>query len=374
MDRPFIKGLDLSELFYREAVAPILARRFPELRYSAALIGAGSDVLGFDTPQSMDHDWGPRLMLFLGEADHTAHRDAIDQTLRRELPAEIHGYPTSFGTHADGTGVMVATGAVAEGRLVDHRVLILTVRGYLTDVLRFDPAGSPVGEIRAVDWVSVPANRLLMVTAGRVFHDGLGHLHPVRARLSYYPHDVWLYLMAAQWRRIAQEEPFVGRCGQVGDDLGSRLVAARLVRDLMHLCFLMERRYAPYIKWLGSAFARLDCARGLAPVLTGVLEATSWEGRQAHLTRAYGAAAAMHNALGLTEPMPTTVSPFYERPFLVLHADRFADAIRVAIRSDEVLALPEHLGSIDQFADSTDALAHPERFRAIYHSPDQEAE
>ena len=108
MDRPFIKGLELSELFYREAVGPLLASRFPDLTYSAALIGPGSDVLGFDDAQSMDHDWGPRLMLFLTEADYATQRDAIDQMLRQELPGEIRGYPTRFGRHEDGTAVMTA--------------------------------------------------------------------------------------------------------------------------------------------------------------------------------------------------------------------------------------------------------------------------
>lgn len=84
--RPFIKGLELSERFYREAVAPILAQRFPKLRYSAALIGPGSDVLGFDTPQSMDHDWGPRLLLFLGEADAS---DDLLYLLNRALAREM---------------------------------------------------------------------------------------------------------------------------------------------------------------------------------------------------------------------------------------------------------------------------------------------
>jgi len=56
MNRPFIKGLELSELFYEEAVKPFLVARFPNVAYSAARLGHGSDVLGFDTPQSTDHD------------------------------------------------------------------------------------------------------------------------------------------------------------------------------------------------------------------------------------------------------------------------------------------------------------------------------
>ncbi len=358
MNRTFIKGLELSELFYKEAVKPILAKRFPELIYSAALLGLGSEVLGFDTPQSMDHDWGPRLMLFLAEADHETYRNEIDQVLRQELPGEIHGYPTNFGQHEDGTTVMTAT----DSGPINHGVKFLTVQRFFKYVLNFDPTG----DIRAVDWVSVPEYRLLMLTSGRVFHDGLGQLEPIRARLRYYPDDVWLYLLAAQWRRIAQEEAFMGRCGQVGDDLGSRLIAARLVRDLMRLCFLMERRYAPFIKWLGSAFAQLDCASDLVPIFMRALEANSWEERQTHLTTAYQLVAEMHNTLGITDPLTTKVSQFHSRPFLVIHADRFVDAIRAAIKSEEVLALPEHLGSIDQFVDSTDALRYLDRLRAAY--------
>lgn len=48
----FIPGLNLSEYFYKYAVKPILEAQFSGLRYSAALIGYGSDVLGFDNSVS----------------------------------------------------------------------------------------------------------------------------------------------------------------------------------------------------------------------------------------------------------------------------------------------------------------------------------
>lgn len=353
----FIQGLELSALFYEEAVKPTLATHFPGVTYSAALLRHGSDVLGFDTPQSMDHDWGPRLMLFLDEADHESYQDKIDHVLRQELAREIHGYPTDFGLNEDGTSVMTrgASGPV------NHRVAIHTVRAFFSHYLNFDPGE----ELRLVDWLTFPEQHLRSVVSGCIFHDGLGQLEPIRAKLHYYPRDVWLYLLAAQWRRISQEEPFMGRCGQVGDELGSRLVAARLVRDLMRLCFLIERQYAPYIKWLGTAFAQLDCAGHLTPIFMRVLDATSWQEREEHLSSAYEFAAGMHNDLGITAPLPTQVSQFYDRPFQIIHADNFADAIRAAITSEEVQALPVNLGAIDQFIDSTDVLSYPERFNQL---------
>jgi hypothetical protein len=147
----------------------------------------------------------------------------------------------------------------------------------------------------------------------------------------------------------------MGRCGQVGDELGSRLVAGRLVRDLMRLCFLLECQYAPYLKWFGTAFAQLECANSLGPILLHVLQADSWQVREEHLSKAYRLVAEKQNGLAITPPLVAQVQPYYTRPFLVSGADHFVDALRAAISDPEVLALPQHLGSVDQFIDSTDA-------------------
>src|SRR5215472_15264088 len=92
----FIPGIQLNEMFYREAVAPILASAFPALRYSAALIGYGSDVLGFDSERSTDHEWGPRLVIFLGDEDHQRRATSISDVLSAKLPVEFHAYSTNF--------------------------------------------------------------------------------------------------------------------------------------------------------------------------------------------------------------------------------------------------------------------------------------
>ena len=79
----FVPGLRLSELFFHEAVRPILDDAFPGLVYSTGLIGYGSDVLGFDTVRSTDHEWGLRMVLFLSEADEPIHGAAITEMLRQ---------------------------------------------------------------------------------------------------------------------------------------------------------------------------------------------------------------------------------------------------------------------------------------------------
>ena len=79
-------------------------------------------------------------------------------------------------------------------------------------------------------------------------------------------------------KRIGQEDHLMARAGLVGDELGSSVIGARLIRDIMALAFLIERRYAPYPKWFGTAFGRLPCAAQLTPALQGIAQAGAWEG------------------------------------------------------------------------------------------------
>src|SRR5438552_2306768 len=120
----FIPGLRLSELFYHEAVGPILASSFPTLQYSCALLGSGSEVLGLDTPQSTDHHWGPRLQIFVSVDDYAAHAASMNQALSKQLPHRFRDYPTNFGP-PDNTGVRLLKD-IGPGP-VSHRVEIYTI-------------------------------------------------------------------------------------------------------------------------------------------------------------------------------------------------------------------------------------------------------
>jgi hypothetical protein len=358
----FISGVELARAFYTEIVGPLLAQEFAGLQYSAALIGPGSEVLGFDSWRSTDHDWGPRLQVFLADQDDEAGRaDPITEMLAVRLPAEFRGRPTVFP----------ASGA-SESEPASHWVTVGGMRRWLTGALGFDP----LGHVRLCDWLTAPTQALAEITGGAVFHDGLGDgdlsgsglsgggLSAVRGRLAWYPRDIWLHVLACQWARVAQEEPFPGRCAEAGDDLGSAVVTARLVRDLMRLVLLMQRRYPPYSKWLGTAFARTAASAELLPLLTGAVAASTWAEREDHLSAAYEAAARLHNALEVTPPLDPAVRPtFFDRPYRVLDAGRFVAALRDQVHDDQVRALPL-AGAADQFIDSTDAIADQALVRA----------
>jgi Domain of unknown function (DUF4037) len=331
----FVPGVELARTYWFDVIAPILDPFTPATERAAALVGTGSDVLGFDTEQSTDHGWGPRLWVF---SDAFTDRDLVRRIVRAiddGIPDEFRGYRTRFPAVDDAP--------------VRHQVTLTTMSAYLIARLGFD---SPHA-MTADDWLRAPTQVLRETTAGAVFEDGPADLTTARERLRWYPDDVWRYVLGCQWRRLSQEEAFVGRCAQVGDDLGSAIVCARLVRDLMRLCFLIERQYAPYSKWLGTAFARLEIGPELTPVLRAALGAGDWHAREAKLVIAFESVARTFNALGVAALQDPTVRGFFARPFRVLGSQRFADACMATTP----LRDRGWAGAIDQHVDSTDILS-----------------
>jgi hypothetical protein len=360
----FTPGLELARAFHREAIAPILADAFPSLAYASALVGYGSDVLGFDSERSTDHSWGPRGTLFLAEEKFDLAAERVRAALRAQLPRTFRGYAVDFtpAAPADRTRMM----RTEPRDEVDPLIEVTTWTSF---------AGESLGRRRALaptllDWMTFAEASLLEVTAGEVFHDGLGTLIPARERFAYFPRDVWLHRMAAMWQRIAQEEPFVGRTAEAGDELGSRLLVGRLVRDFMRLAFLIERRYAPYMKWFGTAFSRLPCAPRLLPPLERAVAADGFPVREDALVEAVEELARMHNALDVTEPLEPRVRGFHDRPYRVIGGERFDAALRSEIENAEVRALPSLLGAVDQLIDCSSAAQSPllsGGMRALYH-------
>jgi uncharacterized protein DUF4037 len=337
----FLAGVELARHFYHDAVRPLLG----DLPHAAARLGPGSDVLGFDTARSTDHDWGPRLELF------TDHPGDLMELLRTRLPKQFRGW----STHFEPPGARVRSMAPTEGP-VDHYVTVTPFALWCAGLLGFDPSGV----LTPLDWLATPWQRFAEVTGGAVFHDPDGVVTSTRERLRWYPDDLWRYVLACQWQRIAQEEAFVGRATEAGDDLGARLVTARLSRDLARLLLLQQRRWPPYQKWLTAA-VRTDPAA--AHLLTAIRADRPAE-REDALCTAYEIAGSRQNELALAAAVPATRRPYFDRGYLVIGADRYAAALRDAITDPLLCRLPR-TGCADQLLDNADALTDPQLTRSM---------
>lgn len=334
-------GLALSRAYFQDVVEPLLARRFPRLPYAAARLGGGSDVLGFDDGTSQDHDFGLRLTLLV-QGDQV---DAVTTFLDAELPAEYRGWPTRFAT----------TWAPEPASQTEVR----TVREFAFSRLGVDATT----DLAIADWLSLTGQSVLEIVAGPVFLDTAGELTHVRRRLDWYPRDLWLHLLACDWAQLGEELPFVGRSGARGDDVGSRVLAARLVHVAMHLGFLLERRWPPYSKWFGTAFAQLPRAAAATHGLRAELAAETWQEREAGLAGALDVLARLQSRVGLPSADPVTI-PFFDRPFRGLAS--IPQVLHDEITDPEVRALPYGIGSIEQISAMTKLLVDgPRRAKVV---------
>ena len=292
---------------------------------AVARLGSGSDVLGLDDEMSRDHDWGLRLTVLVPE-DAVARVDAV---LEAALPGEWGGHPTRFATTFDP---------------------IVRQRAEVASPLAFARSRTGLTLDRApntVEWLSLTGQAVLEVVGGAVFRDDTGELTAIRQRLAWYPDDVWSYVLAADWTRIGQELPFVGRAGERGDHAGSRILTARLARTAMHLGFLLRRHWPPYSKWLGTAFAALPGAADVAAALDRALSSDGCREREAALVEALDALAGQ----------PAT-EPFFDRPYRGLRS--LAEPLLESI-TDPVLRAREPVGSVEQWSDSVPLLTDSER-------------
>ena len=318
-------------------MGPAVDARWPGLPRAAGRLGSGSDVLGLDDAVSRDHDWGLRLNLLVS-ADMAAHVDAY---LEETLPESFEGLPTRFRTTWD-----------AHRR---HRVQVQDVASFVhsrTGVDLRDPLSTD-------DWLMLTGQAVLEVTAGPVFVDTDGALTASRAALCWYPDEMWKYVVAADWARLAQELPFVGRTAEVGDDLGSRVVTARLVEVATHLAHLVDRRWPPYSKWLGTSLTRLPRSHVVAEPLARALISTHWRTREDGLVQAVRTLSRLQADAGL----PTVDDPveqFWDRAYRGIRVE-VVEALEESIDDPAIRALPRGVGSADQWSHNADVLTDPSR-------------
>jgi hypothetical protein len=344
---PFVLGIDLNRMFFQQVVKPLIDKHFPGLRYSAGLLGEGSDVMRCDTPQSMDHNWGPHVRIFLTEADFKEKKDELDNMLRKKLPYEFMGFPTNFTKPNEDTYLVQQMKPIKSGE-VNHLVEFYTIKSFWAHYLGYNP----YKKISYKDWLLFPQQALIEITEGEVYYDGLEELNKIREKFRYYPDDIWRYIYALQWGYLGNQEAYMGRTGEVGDELGSNIIANQLVMHIMRLCFMMEKKYMPYSKWFGTAFSRLKCGGELTNLLINTVHGNTWQEREEHLGGVYEILLRMHNNLKVTKPLDLEVSEYEGRPYKVLHAMKIYKAVR-ATWTPRFERMKYILGSLDQFIGHT---------------------
>lgn len=258
-----MQGLELARRYYEEFGRAMIAEHFPDYegRIAVGLAGSGSDCLGFDDDVSADHDSGAGFCMWLTDDDY----ENIGFRLAREyskLPAEFMGVPkgraNSYGSSHFG---------------------VKSISGFYTPFT--GRAGVP--ETNA-EWLYTPEFSLAAAVSGEVFRDDLGEFTAVRERIKNgMPEDVRLKKIAARVIAAAQSGQYnYPRCLAHGETGAAVLAAAEFVRNTASLIYLINRRYAPFYKWLLRGMRGLEQLSHLERELSFILT----EGNSTEQTRA----------------------------------------------------------------------------------------
>src|SRR5580704_9163288 len=137
-----LPGAELARRFFSDVAEPLLSRALPGLRYAAARLGSGSDVLGLDDAMSRDHDWGCRLTLLV-DADDRDQVPRVRRLLEDELPERFGGFPVRFPVTWDASAA--------------HRVDVATVADFAVSRLGTDPTRG----MSVLDWLCVTGQSVL---------------------------------------------------------------------------------------------------------------------------------------------------------------------------------------------------------------------
>jgi hypothetical protein len=286
----FIPCLELSRMLFDEYIQPLMAEQIPTLRYAAATVGMCSEILGLDDEISMDHEWGPRISLFLSETDLPMYSGKLMSVFQARLPLKYKGFDMMWRK----PGVDVHD--TRKTQL--YHVHLATV----SQALKF-AGGYRNLPLKDLSWLKLSEQHLLEFTSGVVYKDDLGELTSAREALNFYPDNVLRFLLMKEWESLGSDWFPIGRIGSRGDLLGLRIQAARVASRLMHTAYLVSRRYCTYKKWAGTLFKRLPIATELEPILTDLLETADWQKIEEKIGEAAAIVLRQQNTLGISAKM-----------------------------------------------------------------------
>lgn len=229
-----MKGLELAEEYYRSCWMPLAPARFASVwqRVAAGLAGPGSECFGFDDDLSRDHDWGPGFCLWLTDEDHREFGPALQQAYEG-LPTPFRGFPPRRASPGE-----------------EWRVGVMCTSTFF---MRFTGLTRLPATLH--EWLRIPEHALAACTNGKVFSDPLGDFTRWReALLAHYPQDVRLRKIAALCITLAQTGQYnFLRSMKRGELFAAEYSAMKFCADAITLVFLLNRRYAPFYKWLHRA-------------------------------------------------------------------------------------------------------------------------
>ena len=233
-----IKGLELSKKYFYDIVLPGFEKNLKDILPLCAfgLVGEGSECYGYDDKLSQDHDFGPSICIWLKKDDYLKYQDRINEILKN-LPKAYLGFQE-----------------LKESEWGYNRRGLLNIEDFY---FKFIGSTNPPQTIN--DWQKIPETALATVTNGEVFIDNLGEFTKIREQLlNYYPKAIRENKIATRLMNISQHGQYnYARCLRRNDLVAANQCLYLFVDEVIHLVFLLNRRYKIFYKWANRALLDL---------------------------------------------------------------------------------------------------------------------
>ena len=233
-----IKGLELSKRYFYDIVLPEFEKNLKDILPLCAfgLVGEGSECYGYDDELSQDHDFGPSVCIWLRKDDYLKYEDRVNEVLKN-LPKTYLGFQE-----------------LKESEWGYNRRGLLNIEDFY-----FKFIGSSITPQTINDWQKIPETALATVTNGEVFLDNLREFTKIREQLlNYYPEPIRENKIATRLMNISQHGQYnYVRCLRRNDLVSANQCLYLFVDEVIHLVFLLNKKYKIFYKWANRALLDL---------------------------------------------------------------------------------------------------------------------
>ena len=244
-----MNGLQLSQKFYDECGKDAIHELFPEYekRIAIAFCGHGSECYGFDDEISCDHDFETGFAMFLTDEDDIKIGPRLSRLYREISKGE----------------------KIKRSLLCEKKNGVIRISDYFRRYTGSEGAPDSIEQ-----WMALPSYALAECVNGEVFRDDLGIFTAEREKIrNGMPEDVRKKKMAAKAALMAQSGQYnYERCLLHNQKEAAYLASDEFVKKACDMIFLLNRRHAPYYKWVFRAMDDLPLLSELKIPLSGILE------------------------------------------------------------------------------------------------------
>ena len=247
-----MQGIELSKAYFEKYGRPMLEGEFSEYidKIAVGLVGHGSECFGYDDEISLDHDFEPGFCIWLTDEDQQDFGFKLFRAYSK-LPKEFMGVKCRDKSALGSNGKGVFT--------ISEFYKNYTGRNGAPECWQ--------------DWLYTPSHYLAEATNGAVFCDPLRKFTSIRQEILHgMPEDVRLKKIASCALHMAQSGQYnYKRCISHGEIGAARLALNDFVKYGAEIVFLLEKRHAPYYKWIFRAMRDLPTLSHMAQNFENIL-------------------------------------------------------------------------------------------------------